>query len=616
MAETEISAYSTEDLIRVLGLTDPSIEQVKTAARALAARMEVAGKPQMATFFKQAEEKVVSSLEKDEQTEDAQQDPTSQLGQWWEYQYLQQQDLQQANIATDRRQKVQMFDDTHNLLKRERLGVRNTVPLPVAQGDMNPTLRNLHTKMVLIDSQFRETIESVGAGSLTSSRTRGVYNSTDYTVDLSEPLRNVISMQIWQVQIPATWYAFSCALGNTTYTVGNQDCVRTIQEGNYTLEDILSGRMIGTVDRSLDANGRPKTLASSTIEQLSTGCSKDQELYQNASGSVDELDDVVCDPGLDDQEGAGNPLGAHTLCFVLGGQNGNRLVNATANPYVFYRPLQPIGGGNECGPCPPNSRINQNLGWSLGFRPGPDGRIIAAPGVPADAAPDLFGPKYFVVVLDDFNNNRPNQGIVSTVNSQRLRQMPSYATQPGFGTGSAFPSRVSSGAFVAGQKQSNPSTGAAGGLCRYKKRDPRRFTIPQLYTMNAILDERGAGGPANKPADGAKRVEGPTASDSLCIVPLDGIEITQLRSAGLTKAGEGSTSGSALEAILKRATLLGGGAPYTKFGDQLQARRREYFGPVNIDRVRVKLVDDKGQPVDLNGLDWVISLNVDMLYQY
>ena len=599
MAETEISAYSTEDLIRVLGLTNPSIAQVQTAARALAARMEVAGKPQMAAFFEQAEEKVVADLKAKETVEDAQDDPTSQLGQWWEYQYLQQQDQQQANLATDRRQKVQMFDDTHNLLKRERLGVRNTVSLPVAQGTLNPTLRNLHHKLVLIDSQFRETIESVGAGSLTSSRTRAVYNSTDYTVDLSEPLRNVVSIELYSVSIPVTWYAFSCALGNTTYTLGNQNCVRTIQEGNYTLDDILNGRMVGVADSDTRIS-----LRESIIDAGQAECSRWKQHYEG-SGRVDpasELDNVDCDPRASDN------FGAHTLCFDIGGQNNNRLVNVTANEYVFYKPLQPIGGGNECGPCPPNSRINQNLGWSLGFRPGPDGRIIAAPGVPADAAPDLFGPKYFVVVLDDFNNNRPNQGIVSTVNSQTLRQMPSYATQPGFGT-TPNPSRVSSGSFVAGQKQSTAIS--RGGVCRYKKRDPRRFTIPQLYTLNSILDERQAGGPANKPADGAKRVEGPTASDSLAIIPLDGLVITELRSAGVTKSSQGLE-----DSLTKNAALLGGGAPYTKFGDQLRTRKREYFGPVDIDRVRVKLVDDKGQPVDLNGLDWNISLNVDMLYQY
>ncbi len=604
MAETEISAYSTDDLLRILGLTDPTVDQVKASARAMAERMKVAGKPQLSIFFQQAEEKIVDEMEAAETPEDAQADPTTQLGRWWEYQYVEQQNLQQANIATDRRQKVQMFDDSHNLLKRERLGVRNTVPLPIAQGVINPTLRNLHTKMVLIDSQFRQTIESVGQGQDGTARTRAVYNSTDYTVDLSESLKNVVSMEIYQVQVPVTWYAFSCALGNVTYTLGNQDCVRTIAEGNYTLEDILAGRMVGTV-RTADFS--PEQTTGNVLAQLSdaeAACGAAVAFYEgSAKPDPDGLSNVRCDPGTD--------LGAHSLCFALGGQNGNRLVNVTSSEYVFYRPRLPISGGDQCGPCPPNARINQNLGWSLGFRPGPDGRIIAFPGVPADAAPDLFGPKYFVVVLDEFNNNRPNQGIVSTVNSQTLRQMPRYATQPGFGT-TPRPSRSPTGAFTAGQ---NPA-----GACRYKKRDPRRFTTAQLYTMNSILDQRDAFGSLNQPAGNAKRVEGPTASDSLCIVPLNGPEIEQLRTSGLIKSGEvgglRSVRSSVLDTILQQATLLGGGAPYTKFGDQLQTRKREYFGPVDIDRVRVKLVDDKGQPVDLNGLDWVISLNVDMLYQY
>lgn len=606
MAETEISAYSTDDILRILGLSDPTIAQVQSAARALSERMEVAGKPQLALFFKQAEEKVVKEMQDAETPEDAQDDPTTQLGQWWEYQYLKQSDAQQAEIPADRRQKVQMFDDTHNLLKRERIGVRNTVSVPLAQGTLNPSLRNIHTKLVLIDSQFRQTIEAVGAGTGQASvtRTRGVYNSTDYTVDLSEALRNVVSMELWQVQIPVSWYAFSCARGNVTYSIGNQSCVRTIAEGNYTLSDILNGKMIGTVTSTSATEGAHPAAA--------------------CSGSV-TLDDVKCDPSPSKSSSGINlrDRGAHKLCFTLGGPNNNRLVNSSNNEYVFYKPRVPIGGGGQCGACPPNVRINQNLGWSLGFRPGPDGRIVAAPRVPADAAYDLFGPKYFVVVLDDFNNNRPNQGIVSTVNSQTLRQMPSYATQPGFSANSNVPKRSSTGEFVAGQ---NPN-----GACRYMKQDPRIFTTPQLYTLNSILGERDVRGSSSNPAQSAKRVEGPTASDSLCIIPLDGPEIYQLRIAGLNRNIQtDDTSSSSTELSgedpsepinlipnkVDNASLLGGGAPYTKFGNQLQTRKREYFGPVNIDRVRVKLVDDKGNPVDLNGLDWAISLNVDMLYQY
>ena len=43
---------------------------------------------------------------------------------------------------------------------------------------------------------------------------------------------------------------------------------------------------------------------------------------------------------------------------------------------------------------------------------------------------------------------------------------------------------------------------------------------------------------------------------------------------------------------------------------------REYFGPVDIDRLKIKLVDDKGEIVDLRGLDWNFTLSIEQLYQY
>jgi hypothetical protein len=37
---------------------------------------------------------------------------------------------------------------------------------------------------------------------------------------------------------------------------------------------------------------------------------------------------------------------------------------------------------------------------------------------------------------------------------------------------------------------------------------------------------------------------------------------------------------------------------------------------VNIDRLSVKLLDDKGNILNLNGLDWTITLIATCLYQY
>ena len=43
---------------------------------------------------------------------------------------------------------------------------------------------------------------------------------------------------------------------------------------------------------------------------------------------------------------------------------------------------------------------------------------------------------------------------------------------------------------------------------------------------------------------------------------------------------------------------------------------RNYFGPVDIERIEVKLLDDKGNQLDLNGGEWSFSIISTQLYQY
>ena len=40
---------------------------------------------------------------------------------------------------------------------------------------------------------------------------------------------------------------------------------------------------------------------------------------------------------------------------------------------------------------------------------------------------------------------------------------------------------------------------------------------------------------------------------------------------------------------------------YVDYGTALQDQQRVYFGPVNISRLSVKLINDRGELVDLNG---------------
>ena len=58
------------------------------------------------------------------------------------------------------------------------------------------------------------------------------------------------------------------------------------------------------------------------------------------------------------------------------------------------------------------------------------------------------------------------------------------------------------------------------------------------------------------------------------------------------------------------------GALYVDFSGPIQENMRTYFGPVDIERLRVRLLDDKGNTLNLNGGNWSFSLLCELLYQY
>jgi len=65
-----------------------------------------------------------------------------------------------------------------------------------------------------------------------------------------------------------------------------------------------------------------------------------------------------------------------------------------------------------------------------------------------------------------------------------------------------------------------------------------------------------------------------------------------------------------------RTAITSVNTPLVLFGVNFLINAREYFGPVTIERLGIKLVDDKGNLVDLNGLDWSFVFRVKQLYQY
>ena len=212
----------------------------------------------------------------------------------------------------------------------------------------------INKRVILIDSKFRPDI-------LTESEKAPGFNerefNTDFTLDLSEPLTDVVSMSLSTVNIPTTWYAFDYHLGNTGFSNASDLSaanIAHIQPGNYDVSGLT--REIKRVDpNAFDFSYNTETqlvsIYSSELRKF---------VYYSENGELDSSFSCV------------------------GGQ-----------------------------------QINQNLGWNLGFRRYTDALGISdvsmAGGVSyvADAPADTYGPRYFLLELTDFNQTQINSGIVS-----------------------------------------------------------------------------------------------------------------------------------------------------------------------------------------------------------
>jgi hypothetical protein len=56
------------------------------------------------------------------------------------------------------------------------------------------------------------------------------------------------------------------------------------------------------------------------------------------------------------------------------------------------------------------------------------------------------------------------------------------------------------------------------------------------------------------------------------------------------------------------------GQSFIEYGGTLQNQDRVYFGPVNLKRISISLLTDKGTIINLNNADWSIGINVEQLY--
>jgi hypothetical protein len=155
---------------------------------------------------------------------------------------------------------------------------------------------------------------------------------------------------------------------------------------------------------------------------------------------------------------------------------------------------------------------------------------------------------YFLIILDDYIQNHVNDGLVTITSVENDIALPTYANRVSY--------------------QCDPVTGKKVAVSATNNQYTN-LTSNQLYAMNQIIEAK-----RNREKSYAS---GPVLKDVFALVPL-------------------------------KLSGMSFGNTYMEFGGTLQNQDRKYFGPVRIQKFTVKLMNDKGEVVNLNGTNWSFTI--------
>ena len=387
--DKDVSNYSLSELMAIVGVQSGDPKEITTKTNKLINKFKNTN-PTLSIFFKAVqsqllqysqgllyntkheneENKIVVEAFSD-MTENAAvfPDGEKQVNNWYQNEYLKQNNTTQTDKITDRKQKIRLFGNEYVPMNREQLGVNDTYQVPVKQDSLNPNLKNTIARFVNLDSQFRQSsggIESV---------------STDYTLDLSDLLKDVLSLRLYSYQIPYNWYVIDSNYGNTCFWITNTtldlNVSISLSEGNYTSSQFVTELNAAFISAGFTFSATTDISANSPV------------VYNTYNGKI--------------------------TMYLYGGVYSNSTTGETftiteSTIITFFDFTGILQCSNNCY-TKSSHYLNTTLGWIMGYRL-PYINVVST-GNTANAILDLNGPKYLILVIDDYNQNHVNNSLVS-----------------------------------------------------------------------------------------------------------------------------------------------------------------------------------------------------------
>ena len=178
------------------------------------------------------------------------------------------------------------------------------------------------------------------------------------------------------------------------------------------------------------------------------------------------------------------------------------------------------------------------------------------------------------LLLNDYTQSHINDGIITPTQSALDIPLASYAVR------NSTLLQCDQRAFTpSSQRAFTPSSQTSTQKFIQNAKDPvtrNNLTSKQVYSINQLLIAQNS-----VTVDPYKTSLGPNTQDIFAVIPLK---------------------------------LPAYGQSFIEYGGTLQNQDRVYFGPINLKRISVSLLTDKGTIINLNNADWSIGVHVEQLY--
>jgi hypothetical protein len=212
------------------------------------------------------------------------------------------------------------------------------------------------------------------------------------------------------------------------------------------------------------------------------------------------------------------------------------------------------------------TKLNNSLGWLLGFRNADLSNydklaydVTSSVDAVAEALCHIPYTKYFIIVIDDMNRNQSNKGLVQIKNDKEQIERKKYFKNIDNSLNCLTDENFDSYANPSTTNNSyTASLGAQNGL-----------TKNQLYSALQVNNYRATY------SENTSKLTANLINDVFAIIPFE------------TKS------------------LVWGKSMFTSDKNKF---KRKYVGPVNISKMNVKLLDDRGNLMNLNGAEWSFSM--------